>query len=57
MKTLDVKSRAAWRSWLSKSHDARTEIWLVFHKRHTGRKSINYDDAVKKRSASAGSIA
>ena len=48
MKTLDVKSRKAWRRWLSKHHDTQTEIWLVFHKRHTGRASISYSDAVEE---------
>jgi uncharacterized protein YdeI (YjbR/CyaY-like superfamily) len=27
-------------------HQGGSEIWLVFHKRHTGRPSIAYDDAV-----------
>ncbi len=48
MKTLDVKSRVAWRSWLRRHHDARTEIWLVFYKKHTGRPSIGYTDAVEE---------
>jgi uncharacterized protein YdeI (YjbR/CyaY-like superfamily) len=46
--TLDVRSRHAWRNWLAKHHDAEDEIWLVFHKTHTGVKSIAYDDAVEE---------
>jgi uncharacterized protein YdeI (YjbR/CyaY-like superfamily) len=46
LKTLDVRTQQAWRSWLGKHHDVETEIWLVFHKRHTGRMSVDYHDAV-----------
>ena len=48
MKTLDVRTRGAWRRWLNKHHGSSTQIWLVFHKRHTGRASISYDDAVEE---------
>jgi uncharacterized protein YdeI (YjbR/CyaY-like superfamily) len=46
LKTLDVPSCKAWRKWLAEHHDSETEIWLVFHKVHTGRPSIAYEDAV-----------
>ena len=46
--TLDVRSRAAWRSWLRAHHDSVAEIWVVFHKVHTGRKSIPYEDAIEE---------
>lgn len=42
------KSRHAWRSWLEKHHAARAEIWLVFYKRHTGRPTLSYNDAVEE---------
>ena len=48
MKTLTVKTRAAWRSWLNKHHGSSKQIWLVFHKRHTGRVSPSYNDAVEE---------
>ena len=47
-KTLDLQTREQWRAWLGQYHDAETEIWLVFHKRHTGRTSIGYNDAVEE---------
>src|SRR5438477_10432846 len=47
-KTLDVRSRAQWRAWLEKHHDSESEVWLVFYKLHTGRKSPPYDDAVEE---------
>jgi uncharacterized protein YdeI (YjbR/CyaY-like superfamily) len=44
--TLDVRSRARWRAWLEAHHDSVDEIWLVFHKRHTGKPSIVYGEAL-----------
>jgi uncharacterized protein YdeI (YjbR/CyaY-like superfamily) len=46
LNTLDVPSATAWRSWLAEHHASVREIWLVFHKRHTGRPTIAYTDAV-----------
>jgi uncharacterized protein YdeI (YjbR/CyaY-like superfamily) len=48
LRTLDVRSRRGWRKWLRKHHDSESLIWLVFHKRRTGEKSIGYDDAVEE---------
>lgn len=46
LKTLDVRTRREWRAWLRRHHDVETEIWLVFHKRHTGQPAVDYNDAV-----------
>lgn len=46
MKTLEVRNCEQWRKWLAKHHDSESEVWLVFHKRHTGRSSIAYNDAL-----------
>jgi uncharacterized protein YdeI (YjbR/CyaY-like superfamily) len=46
LKTLEVSTPAAWRKWLEKHHASAEEIWLVFHKLHTGRPTIEYLDAV-----------
>ena len=35
-----------WRSWLAKHHASESEVWLIFHKRHTGKPSVAYNDAV-----------
>lgn len=48
LKTLEVRSRRQWRNWLRGHHNSQSEIWLVFHKRHTQKKSISYDDAVEE---------
>ena len=46
--TLDVRKRPQWRKWLEAHHDSASEIWLVFHKRHTREECISYDDAVEE---------
>jgi uncharacterized protein YdeI (YjbR/CyaY-like superfamily) len=45
MKTLRVQTLAEWRDWLSGHHSSEPEVWLIFHKRHTGIASITYKDA------------
>ena len=46
LKTLDARTSAQWRVWLAEHHDSASEVWLIFHKRHTGQPSIAYNDAV-----------
>jgi len=48
MNTLDLRTRRAWRQWLKAHHASVTDIWLVFHKRHTGVACLSYDDAVEE---------
>jgi len=46
--TVSPKSRAAWRAWLERHHARRDEIWVVYYKRHTGKKSVTYAEAVEE---------
>jgi uncharacterized protein YdeI (YjbR/CyaY-like superfamily) len=46
LKTLDVRTRKLWRSWLREHHDSDSEVWRVFHKLHAARKSISSNDAL-----------
>src|SRR6266853_292731 len=46
MKTFDAGTAARWRKWLAAHHASESEIWLIFHKRHTGRPSVAYLHAV-----------
>jgi len=48
IETVDVRDREHWRTWLKEHSDSKSEIWLVFHKRHTGVASVPYDDAVEE---------
>ena len=45
---LDVRTRAAWHAWLEKHHRSASEIWLVFHKQHTGTPSVDYEDSIEE---------
>jgi len=47
-KTLDLRSRSRWRAWLEANQDSASEIWLVYHKSHTGKTSIEYEDSVEE---------
>ena len=46
MKTVAVPTLHAWRDWLDEHHASEPEIWLVFHKQHTGRATVEYLDAL-----------
>ena len=43
---LDVRDGDEWRAWLEAHHAVSPGIWLVFHKRHTGRETVSYEAAV-----------
>jgi uncharacterized protein YdeI (YjbR/CyaY-like superfamily) len=46
MKTLLVRTVDQWRDWLDEHHASESEVWLIFHKQHTGVASIDYKDAL-----------
>lgn len=46
MKTFDARTRVRWRRWLATHHASESEVWLIFHKQHTGKPSVAYEDAV-----------
>jgi uncharacterized protein YdeI (YjbR/CyaY-like superfamily) len=46
MKTLLVRTLDEWRDWLTGHHASESDVWLIFHKRHTGVESIEYKDAL-----------
>ena len=48
IETVEVQDRQEWRKWLKEHSDSNSDIWLVFHKRHTGAESISYNDAVEE---------
>jgi len=48
LRTVELATRQKWRAWLQKHHDSETEIWLVFYKRHTGVKCVEYRDALEE---------
>ncbi len=48
MKTLLVKNRREWRSWLQRNASSSREIFLIYHKKSSGRPRIAYEDAVEE---------
>src|SRR2546427_12751496 len=46
--TLQVRSRAQWRTWLSRHHADRREIWLVYYKKGSGKTGISYEESVEE---------
>ncbi|MCZ6672818.1 MAG: hypothetical protein O7C75_07755 [Verrucomicrobia bacterium] len=49
MKQIHVSTRGQWRRWLAENHDKKeTGIWLVFHKKETGRPSLEYEESVEE---------
>jgi len=47
-KTLYVTRRAEWRRWLERHHRTEPEVWLVYFRKETGKRSIAYNDAVEE---------
>lgn len=44
--TFYPKERTEWRKWLKENHNKKSEIWVVYYKKHTGKPTIAYYDAV-----------
>lgn len=40
------ETMAAWRKWLEKNHLSEQAVWLVFHAKKSGRKTITWSEAV-----------
>ncbi len=47
-KILHFPNRERWRSWLEKNHDKSNGIWMAYYKKHTGKASVPYEDAVEE---------
>lgn len=48
LKKLYFKDRKTWRKWLSKNHNNSKGIWFIFYKKHTGKPTVSYDEAVEE---------
>ena len=48
MKTFLAQTADQWREWLDEHHESESEVWLIFHKVHTGVVSIAYHDALEE---------
>jgi uncharacterized protein YdeI (YjbR/CyaY-like superfamily) len=43
-----LPTREKWREWLETNHDTESVVWLIYYKKHTGKPSIPYNDAVEE---------
>jgi uncharacterized protein YdeI (YjbR/CyaY-like superfamily) len=48
METVTAKDRAEWRRWLAENFARSEEIWLVFHKKTSGKMGVSYGEAVEE---------
>ncbi len=48
LRTLEVRNRQQWRTWLRKHHGVSPGVWLVFRKGHAGVKSVSYEESVRE---------
>jgi uncharacterized protein YdeI (YjbR/CyaY-like superfamily) len=48
METLYTANRDDWRAWLEKNHNTEREVWLIYYKKHTGKSTIPYEEAVEE---------
>ncbi|OGG04772.1 hypothetical protein A2Z33_05665 [Candidatus Gottesmanbacteria bacterium RBG_16_52_11] len=45
---LYIKTRNEWRSWLQRNHKSKEGIWFIYYKKHTGKPSVPYAEAVEE---------
>ena len=45
---LHVTTRAAWRAWLKANYKSRTEVWLVYSRKSSGKPRLAYNEAVEE---------
>jgi len=48
MKMLRLENRSEWRAWLEANAGRAAEVWLICFKKHSGRSSLAYVDAVEE---------
>jgi len=48
MKGLLFPDRQHWRAWLEGHHSSESEVWLIYYKKHSGKKSVRYEEAVEE---------
>jgi uncharacterized protein YdeI (YjbR/CyaY-like superfamily) len=43
-----IPDRVGWREWLKQYHNKESVIWLIHYKKHTGKPSLSYNEAVEE---------
>ena len=47
-RTIMPRARSAWRAWLARNHASAAEIWLIFHKKSSGKQTLSLNDAIEE---------
>ena len=45
---LYFENQVSWRKWLAQNYQNAKEAWLIFHKKHSGKTGISYDEALEE---------
>jgi uncharacterized protein YdeI (YjbR/CyaY-like superfamily) len=48
MMTENFADRDKWRAWLAENYQTEKELWLIFHKKHTGKPGLTHVEAVEE---------
>lgn len=48
LKIARAGDRRAWRAWLERNHGRSPGVWLLYHKKASGRPSVTYAEAVEE---------
>lgn len=48
IRTIQAKSRQAWRKWLEKNHQSESSVWLIIYKKGSSLTSVYYPEAVEE---------
>lgn len=46
IETFNPKSREEWRLWLEKHHQTKQSVWLILHKKDSGKPSVSWSEIV-----------
>ncbi len=44
--SISPANRKEWREWLMKHHNTKESVWLIYHKKGSGKPTITYSEAV-----------
>jgi uncharacterized protein YdeI (YjbR/CyaY-like superfamily) len=45
---VDAGTRKEWRAWLQKNHNKENKVYLIKHKKHTGKPTLNNKEAMEE---------
>lgn len=45
-KTTHPKTRQQWRDWLKRNHQKEPGVWMIYYRKHTGKRAFSWSEAV-----------